>query len=259
LILEQLQRKQIQDGNSKRTTDQPGHETQPRRSNVKQAAESSEDMRDHVQDINTGELEKDIEAVSSKEKLSTGSVEGDESIQQSHDSADVGDLRNRALWLMGYVCHLLTVCPELLPTNVELTKKLVAKEVEHVYFQITNDTNWMEDTRRKVESMKIPAVKLEERRAKEAVGETIERMREAGLANVDQKDINKSSTELAVLLVDCMSLEDRWALLEGSAAHFMASMANSSITVEHCAKLTHGGELQTFLWILFSHLGGGAT
>lgn len=227
-----------------------------------------EDIGDHHIEVETGDLElEEIEVLSSSydgslsEEKSTN-FEDENTVRQSNSEGV--ELRNRALWLMAYVCRLLTVCPELLPTHLELTKKKVAKELKHIHYQITNAIgnyapNWMEDTRRKVESVKLPPLKFGERRSKEVIDETIANMRKEGIGNVDSKvDLDRFGTELAVLLVDRMSLEDRWALIEGTAAHFVACLANASRTVEHCAKLTQGGELLTFLWILFSHMGGGS-
>ena len=213
---------------------------------------STDNPQDYVKFVDsTAEEEEGI-------KSSSKCTFEDENIQQR--SSSVCELRNRALWLMAYVCRLLTVCPELLPTHLELTKKKVAKELERAHYQITNETNWMEDTRSKVNNLNIPTLKFGERRSQDVIEETIGRMRDEGFDTAENmRDTNSRSTELAVLLVDCMSAEDRWTLIEGSAAHFVACLGNASKTVDHCAKLTQGGELLTFLWILFSHLGGGTT
>ena len=180
-----------------------------------------------------------------------------------HPSAGCEELRNQALWLMAYICRLLTVCPELLPTHLELTRFRVAGELQLAHQQITKDTTWVEETRCRVESLQIPALKPGERRSEDIIKRCIAKMKEKGFAHVAHldhaADVATYSSELAILLVDCMSMEDRWALIRDSAAHFIACLANTGKTVEHCAKLTQGGELLTILWILSSELGGGAT
>lgn len=222
------------------------------RSKAEQATETSEDVEDHVQ-AGTGDEDDEIEIRShSCSNLS-------EEEKSTFEGESVQAIRNRALWLMAYICRLLTVCPELLPTHLELTKKKVAEELEHFHNQIAKSTNWMEETRSKVARLEIPVLKLGDRRSKEAVDETMASMRKEGLASVDRMDVDSFSTELAVLVVECMSVEDRWALIDGTAAHFVACLGNANRNVEHCAKLTQGGELLTFLWILFAQLGGGST
>lgn len=219
-------------------------------SETEQTTETSED---HDVDLEDNIVEIRSHSSDSSEEEENSGTDEEKSIKE---------MRNRALWLMAYVCRLLTVCPELLPTQLELTKKMVAKELDHFHNQVANTTNnWMEDsTRSKVARLKIPALTVGNRRSKEAVDATLGSMTKEGLAGVHSKHVDGCSTELAVLLVDCMSVEDRWGLIEGTAAHFVACLADTGNKIEeNCAKLTKGGELLTFLWILFSHLGGGST
>ena len=180
-----------------------------------------------------------------------------------HPSPGCEDLRNQALWLMAFICRLLTVCPELLPTHLELTRFRVAAELQLAHQQITKDTKWVEETRYRAKSLQIPALKPGERRSEDIIKQCVANMKEnkfAHVADVDHTaDVATYSCELAILLVDCMSTEDRWALIRDSATHFIACLANAGKTVEHCAKLTQGGELLTILWILSCELGGGAT
>lgn len=243
-----LEGQQIQDRSAEESMQPTSDSNCPGNLEANQATETSKDAQDHVKN-DTGEEEE----IKSSSKYNS-------SIEEStieDKSPSVCELRNRALWLMAYVCRLLTVCPELLPTHLEVTKKKVAKELKRVHQQFTNSTNWMENTRHKLDNLNIPTLRFGERRPQDIINETIAGMRNQGFASSGNKNISSESTELAVLLVDHMSLEDRWTLIEGTAAHFVACLANSSKTLDHCATLTHGGELLTFLWILFSHFGGG--
>jgi hypothetical protein len=223
-----------------------------------------ERSHNHVQVTNgLGEEEMGEIQISSNANIPEEKSTFDEKEECVHPSAGRDELRNQALWLMAYICRLLTVCPELLPTHLELTRFRVAGELQLAHQQITKETTWVEETRCRVGSLQIPALKPGERRSEDTIQRCIANMKENGFAHVAHldhaADVATYSSELAILLVDCMSMEDRWALIRDSAAHFIASLANTGKTVEHCAKLTEGGELLTILWILSSDLGGGAT
>ena len=223
-----------------------------------------------IQIISNGHISEEKSTFDAKEMgeiqiISNGNISEEKSTFDEKECVHPSDsgcdeLRNQALWLMAYICRLLTVCPDLLPTHLELTKMRVAAELRLAHTQITKDTKWVEVTRCRVESLQIPALKPGEHRSEDIIKQCIADMTEKGFAHSDHAaDVATYSSELAILLVDCMSMKDRWALIRDSAAHFIACLANVGKTVEHCAKLTQGGELLTILWILSSELGGGAT
>jgi hypothetical protein len=163
------------------------------------------------------------------------------STQSVTTNSEVAD-RTKTVWQMLYVNRLLTVCPQLLPTQLDVTKELVKRilaqaeaevselgEAIHVQFRLGNGT--------------------------EVEGFTFE----GHLSDQAEQfsDCQWASNQLAVLLLQ-MDAAKRWEVLRTSACWFIACLAQANKVEEHCAMLRDGGELLTTLWILSSDLGGGA-
>jgi hypothetical protein len=187
----------------------------------------------------------------------TESIENsDPECRISADTAELAD-RNQAVWQMLYVCRLLTVRPQLLPTQLDLTKELVEETLRIAESDIKNPLKWLEKTKEKVselgEPRKLGEIKLSNGNMAPVSGF------DPHLRNHSKifTDCLESSSQLAVLLLK-LDAARRWEVLKKSACWFIASLAQSNKVEEHCAMLRDGGELLTTLWILSSDLGGGA-
>ncbi|CAM6043381.1 unnamed protein product, partial [Sphagnum compactum] len=66
----------------------------------------------------------------------------------SADTAELAD-RNQAVWQMLYVSRLLTVRPQLLPTQLDLTKEIVEENLRIAESDIKNPKKWLEKTEEK--------------------------------------------------------------------------------------------------------------
>jgi len=177
------------------------------------------------------------------------------STQSVTTNSEVAD-RTKTVWQMLYVNRLLTVCPQLLPTQLDVTKELVKRNLAQAEADIKDPSRWLENTRQEVSEL----------------GEAIHVLFRFGngtvvrgfafepyLRNQAQKfsDCRWASNQLAVLLLE-MDAAKRWEVLRTSACWFIACLAQANKVEEHCAMLRDGGELLTTLWILSSDLGGGA-
>ncbi|CAK9268756.1 unnamed protein product [Sphagnum jensenii] len=174
----------------------------------------------------------------------------------SADTAELAD-RNQAVWQMLYVSRLLTVRPQLLPTQLDLTKEIVEENLRAAESDIKNPSNWLKKTKKKVselgEPRKLGEIKLSNgNMAPFSAFDPHLRNHSAFLT-----DCQESSSQLAVLLLK-LDAARMWEVLKKSACWFIASLAQSNKVEEHCAMLRDGGELLTTLWILSSDLGGGA-
>ncbi len=154
------------------------------------------------------------------------------STQSVTTNSDVAD-RTKTVWQMLYVNRLLTVCPQLLPTQLDATKELVKRNLAQAEADIKDPS----------------------RNGTEVEGFTFE----GHLSNQAEQlsDCQWASNHLAVLLLQ-MDAAKRWEVLRTSACWFIACLAQANKVEEHCAMLRDGGELLTTLWILSSDLGGGA-
>jgi hypothetical protein len=200
------------------------------------------------------------------------------STQSVTTNSEVAD-RTKAVWQMLYVNRLLTVCPQLLPTQLDVTKELVKSSLAQAEADIKDPSRWLENTRQEVSELG-EAIRVQFRlgNGSEVEGFPFEghyrnqvQFRfgngtevegfpfEGHLRNqVEQfDDCQWASNHLAVLLLQ-MDAARRWEVLRTSACWFIACLAQANKVEEHCAMLRDGGELLTTLWIISSDLGGGA-
>ncbi len=179
---------------------------------------------------------------------------GPGSTQSVTTNSEVAD-RTKTVWQMLYVNRLLTVCPQLLPTQLDVTQELVKRNLAQAEADIKDPSRWLERTRQEV-SQPGEAIHLRWRLGN---GTEVEGFELRGyLSNRAQfSDCRWASNHLAVLLLQ-MDAAKRWEVLRTSACWFIACLAQANKVEEHCAMLRDGGELLTTLWILSSDLGGGA-
>ncbi|CAM6113067.1 unnamed protein product [Calypogeia fissa] len=196
----------------------------PAKSNPEDQAENGR-SEGNGQSGTEGENENNSESQGEVENEGEGDSSSSEDPRASESEiASVQTKQMMALWLMVYICHLLTVCPELLPTHLDLTKSLVAKSLAEARKDIHDPSKW--------------------------VGKAMEMGH-----RVDSSDVQDASSQLALKLVTDLDGQSRWDLLSTSACHFIAMLAQANKLDQHCSQLTQGGELLTTLWILSSHLG----
>jgi hypothetical protein len=176
------------------------------------------------------------------------------STQSVTTNSEVAD-RTKTVWQMLYVNRLLTVCPQLLPTQLDVTQELVKRNLAQAEADIKDPSRWLERTRQEVSQLG-EAIHLRWRLGN---GTEVEGFELRGyLSNRAQfSDCRWASNHLAVLLLK-MDAAKRWEVLRTSACWFIACLAQANKVEEHCARLRDGGELLTTLWILSSDLGGGA-
>ncbi len=174
----------------------------------------------------------------------------------SAETAELAD-RNQAVWQMLYVSRLLTVRPQLLPTQLDLTKEIVEENLTIAESDIKEPSKWREKTEEEVsklgEPRKVVEIKLSNGNMAPASAFGPHLLNHSAFLG----DCQGSSSQLAVLLLK-LDAATRWEVLKKSACWFIASLAQSNKVEEHCAMLRDGGELLTTLWILSSDLGGGA-
>jgi hypothetical protein len=177
------------------------------------------------------------------------------STQSVTTNCEVAD-RTKTVWQMLYVNRLLTVCPQLLPTQLDVTQELVKRNLAQSEADIKDPSRWLENTRQEVSELG-EAIHVQFRLGN---GTEVEGFAfEGHLSNEAEQfsDCQWASNHLAVLLLQ-MDAAKRWEVLRTSACWFIACLAQANKVEEHCAMLRDGGELLTTLWILSSDLGGGA-
>ncbi|CAK9268758.1 unnamed protein product [Sphagnum jensenii] len=177
------------------------------------------------------------------------------STQSVTTNSEVAD-RTKAVWQMLYVNRLLTVCPQLLPTQLDVTKELVKRNLARAEADIKDPSRWLENTIQEVSELgEAIHVQFRLGNGTEVEGFTFE----GHLSDQAEQfsDCQWASNQLAVLLLQ-MDAAKRWEVLRTSACWFIACLAQANKVEEHCAMLRDGGELLTTLWILSSDLGGGA-
>jgi hypothetical protein len=177
------------------------------------------------------------------------------STQSVTRNSEVAD-RTKTVWQMLYVNRLLTVCPQLLPTQLDVTKELVKRNLAQAEADIKDPSRWLENTRQEVSELgEAIHVQFRLGNGTEVEGFTFE----GHLSNQAEQlsDCQWASNHLAVLLLQ-MDAAKRWEVLRTSASWFIACLAQANKVEEHCAMLRDGGELLTTLWILSSDFGGGA-
>jgi hypothetical protein len=177
------------------------------------------------------------------------------STQSVTTNSDVAD-RTKTVWQMLYVNRLLTVCPQLLPTQLDVTKELVKRNLAQAEADIKDPSRWLENTRQEVSELgEAIHVQIRLGNGTAVEGFTLE----GHLSNQAEQfsDCQWASNHLAVLLLQ-IDAAKRWEVLRTSACWFIACLAQANKVEEHCAMLRDGGELLTTLWILSSDLGGGA-
>ncbi len=170
-------------------------------------------------------------------------------------NSEVAD-RTKTVWQMLYVNRLLTVCPQLLPTQLDVTKELVKRNLAQAKADIKDPSRWLQNARQEVSELG-EAIRV---RFRLGNGTEVEGFAFKGhLSNQAEQfsDCQRASNHLAVLLLQ-MDAAKRWEVLRTSACWFIACLAQANKVEEHCAMLRDGGELLTTLWILSSDLGGGA-
>ncbi|KAH9571781.1 hypothetical protein CY35_02G111200 [Sphagnum magellanicum] len=209
-----------------------------------------EDSNDHELDLDpdTAGIELSTVQGDNLNQRNTGSTQ---SVTTNSEVAD----RTKTVWQMLYVNRLLTVCPQLLPTQLDVTKELVKRNLAQAEADIKDPSRWLERTRQEVSQLG-EAIHLRWRLGN---GTEVEGFELRGyLSNRAQfSDCRWASNHLAVLLLK-MDAAKRWEVLRTSACWFIACLAQANKVEEHCARLRDGGELLTTLWILSSDLGGGA-
>ncbi|KAH8970853.1 hypothetical protein BDL97_02G110700 [Sphagnum fallax] len=177
------------------------------------------------------------------------------STQSVTTNSEVAD-RTKTVWQMLYVNRLLTVWPQLLPTQLDVTKELVKSSLTQAEADIKDPSRWLENTRQEVSELG-EAIRVQFRfgNGAEVEGFTFE----GHLSDQAEQfsDCQWASNHLAVLLLQ-MDAAKRWEVLRTSACWFIACLGQANKVEEHCAMLRDGGELLTALWILSSDLGGGA-
>jgi hypothetical protein len=74
------------------------------------------------------------------------------STQSVTTNSEVAD-RTKTVWQMLYVNRLLTVCPQLLPTQLDVTKELVKRNLAQAEADIKDPSRWLENTRQEVSEL----------------------------------------------------------------------------------------------------------
>jgi hypothetical protein len=215
--------------------------------------ELSTDQGDNLNQRNTGNMEVISDRNITNLNLGDDNSGDPGSTQSVTTNSEVAD-RTKTVWQMLYVNRLLTVCPQLLPTQIDVTKELVKESLAEAKEDIKDPSRWRENTRQKVSELG------EEIRVRFRLGNGTEVegfVLRGYLSNQAQfSDCRWASNHLAVLLLE-MDAAKRWEVLRTSACWFIACLAQANKVEEHCARLRDGGELLTTLWILSSDLGGG--
>ena len=161
--------------------------------------------------------------------------------------------------------RLLTGIPELLPTQLDLTKELMRREfVLDIKGMKKDMKSWVDEVRQEVMGWLPP----EPVTFSNIIGITGRPQDMVGFAYPHQNRDNqlefrpadvytcaRASKYVAMMLFG-KDPGSRWEVVASSAFSYIAAPAQSNNAGQHCRKLTQGRELLTVLWILSSHLGG---
>jgi hypothetical protein len=202
----------------------------------------------------------EVRSISARNKPSTDS---------SASNVQLEKIRYKAVWGMLYVCRLLTGIPELLPTQLDLTKELMTREFVQAELDIKgmkkDMKSWVDEVRQEVmgwlppEPVTFSNIIGITGRPQDMVGFSYphhNRDNQLEFRPADVYTCARASKYVAMMLFG-MDPGSRWEVVASSAFWFIAALAQSNKAGQHCRQLTKGGELLTILWILSSHLGGG--